>query len=45
MERDGGRARGPQRHGGALGFSWWVAAAVAVASAAAGIAVALILVR
>ena len=37
---------GPRSHGGvsgSLGFSWWVAALVAIAAAAAGVTVALLL--
>jgi hypothetical protein len=45
MERDGGRTCESRGHGGAPGFSWWVAAAVAVAAATAGVVVTLILVR
>jgi hypothetical protein len=45
MERDGGWARGPRGHGGAPGFSWRVAAVVAVAAALAGFVIALILTR
>lgn len=45
MERDGGRTRGSRGRGGAPGFSWRVAAAVAVAAAIAGFVIALILTR
>ncbi len=45
MERDGGWARWPRGRGGAPGFSWRVAAVVAVAAAIAGFVVALILTR
>ena len=45
MEPDGGRAGGSRGHGGAPGFSWRVAAVVAVAAAIAGFVVGLILVR
>ena len=37
---------GPREHGGvsgSLGFSWWVAALVAIVAAAAGVAVALLI--
>lgn len=45
MERDGRWTGGFRGHGGAPGFSWRVAAAVAVAAAIAGFVVALILAR
>ena len=45
MERDGGWTRRSRGRGGAPGFSWRVAAAVAVAAAIAGFVIALILAR
>jgi hypothetical protein len=45
MERDDGWTGGPRGHGGAPGFSWRVAAVVAVAAAVAGFVVALFLTR
>lgn len=45
MEPDGGWTGGSRGHGGAPGFSWRAAAAVAVAAAIAGFVIALILAR
>ena len=43
MERDGGWRSRPRGHGGAPGFSWRVAAVVAVAAGLAGFVIGLIL--
>ena len=45
MPRDSGWTRRTRGHGGAPGFSWRVAAVVAVAAALAGFVIALLLTR